>query len=233
VSDVSGVGKTFKESDISAWMEQLKEANSNFRALGEKLGTKDDDPELRKTLIKARIDCKKEIEKLFFVITSKTASSSWKDELKDRIQKFEETCQKIEDKERAIISIMESNEDNGERKVSKEEREKQMKMLKIDPKFLQYDADEMKKRKSHLFGIETDSSDIKKMWEDFNLLLTEDQSDVDILESTVAKLKYGLIELDPVGTKRKQMQLIAAKKAEVKFNRKKEYFHFLDWWLLL
>jgi len=220
VSDISGVGKTFKESDISAWMESLKEETSNFRALGGKLGTKEDDAELRKIIIKARIDCKKDIEKLFLVITSRTASN-WRDELKEQIQKFEEICHKIEDKERAIISIMDSKNENEERKVSKEEREKQMKMQKIDPKFSEYDADEMKKRKSHLFAIEADVSDIKKMWDDFNLLLREDQSDVDVLESTVAKLKYGLIDLDPVGTKKKQMQLIATKKAEVKFIRKK------------
>jgi len=187
-------GRTYKESDLIGWMSQLRDSLHDFRDLTDKLGTGSDNPALREKIDKARIACKKEIEKLIFAVTSKSSVRKNKDDLEDQIKIFEEICHKVEDKERAIIAIMESEHDK-EQGVSKEEIQRKIKMQKIDPKFLEYDEEEVKERNDHLLAVESDILEVKKMWEELKLLVGHNAEDIDIIESSVAKAKFGLHEV--------------------------------------
>jgi len=155
------------KSSLTALVD-LHSSNDRWQRLYRALGTRTDDAELHKNLMKTREDSSKGIKKL--VALAKEGKIVGKDRvlLDAEVKRFLETSRSIEAKERAIMTNMgsmadDSYEDDESGTIRKEKPRSTPIDSTIDQKFLKYNKKEIEKRHTFVQQLESDMEAIQHL----------------------------------------------------------------------
>jgi len=182
-----------KNAEIQEWIHDLKKNNAKLERMHVKLGTRAD-AETHSKLTKEREDTTKLIKKIIGALRdgkgNKEILQKLAKELEPELNKFEDVCKRIENREREIMTAMGSDasveEDN---QLTQEEKVQRLQEKNIDSQFLEYNEQDIARRHQEILAIERDAVEILEMFKDMRALVMEQKEGLDSIEGNIMDAK--------------------------------------------
>jgi len=183
-----------KNAEIQEWIQDLKRNNAKLERMHVKLGTRSD-AETRSKLTKEREDTTKLIKKIIGALRdgkgNKEVAQKLTKELETELNRFDDVCKKIENREREIMTAMGSDavaaeEDKG---LTQEEKRQKLQEKNIDAQFLEYNEQDIARRHQEILAIERDAVEILEMFKDMRALVMEQKEGLDVIEGNIMDAK--------------------------------------------
>jgi len=112
-------------------------------------------------------------------------------ELEPELNKFDDVCKRIENREREIMTAMGSDATGGEEEqnLSQEEKRQKLQEKNIDAQFLEYNEQDIARRHQEILAIERDAIEILEMFKDMRALVMEQKEGLDVIEGNIMDAK--------------------------------------------
>lgn len=179
-------------AQISEGLEKLTRTNAKLDRMLAKIGTKADNADFRSTMTKERHNATKTC-KVLMALFKETQDSNpellqrFTAEFKKQMNKFQDISQAIESREQEVIMAISSSKDGGGDGAAGGRRSSDGQLdMEIDIQFLDYDAEEIKRRQDGIQAIERDLLEISEMFTDLNSLVNEQSDMLDMVENNIS-----------------------------------------------
>lgn len=186
---------------IADEVQQLTKINAKLQRFTSKFGTKADGKSFRASVTRERQDAKALCQQIMAHFKQNTGADKrvlvkLKDQFQRELKKFSTVSEQIEKKEReAVIHI---TEDSGSRQGSRANPASAprsvgdgYRQMQQEPEFefLDYDAEEIKKRQEGIRQIEQDVVDVHEMFNDLQTLVVDQGEFIDNIEGNITAAK--------------------------------------------
>jgi len=207
-----------KNAEIQEWIQDLRKNNAKLERMHVKLGTRAD-AETRAKLSKEREDTTNLIKKIIGALRdgkgNKEMAQRLTKELETELNKFDDVCKRIENREREIMSAMGSDatsEEGGGEELTQEEKRQKLQEKNIDAQFLEYNEQDIARRHQEILAIERDAIEILEMFKDMRALVMEQKEGLDQIEGNIMDAK--------LNAEQGEKELIEAERLQKKSRKK-------------
>lgn len=197
MSDYRGQGDGYvllgKNAKIAQNISALQKHNLKLGRLLHKLGTEEDTPQFRKNLVKKRAQSKELCQTLYTQLRQNTGGNKAEFEklttqFEKEAYKWKEIAQQIEKREKEVVT--QSYQDEAEVPLNSEQyRDQQAQQQDMEIKFVEYDVQEIQRRREGIMQVEQDITEVCEMVKDLKLLVDDEQQQIDDIESNITNAK--------------------------------------------
>lgn len=198
MSDYNGQGEGYvllgKNAKIAQNIEALQKHNLKLGRLLHKLGTEEDTPQFRKGLAKKRSQSKALCQTLYMQLRQNSGGNKQEFEkltsqFGKEADRWKEIAQKIEKRQKEVTTHS-VYRDEAEVPLNPEQyRDQQAQQQDLKIQFVEYDMQEVQKRREGVLQIEQDVQEVCEMVKDLKLLVDDEQQQINDIESNITNAK--------------------------------------------